>query len=67
MNNPLINKLPPNLASHYGMDITAELEDLLVQELSAAIDAQIINDLFNRQRIRKEKIETIKNRLKSSE
>lgn len=51
----------------YGLDITKQIEDLLVQELSASIDAEIIKDLFNRQNIRKAKIDIIKDKIISSE
>lgn len=51
----------------YGIDIEKELQDILVQELTASIDAQIIKELFNKQNIRKAKIEGIKEKVKSSE
>lgn len=55
------------IQSQYGLDIQKELEDLLVQELTATIDQQIINDLFKKQNIRKVRIEMIQEKLKSSE
>jgi len=56
------------LQSQYGLDIEKEIQDILVKELTASIDAQIIKDLFNKQNnIRKVKIEMIQENLKSSE
>jgi len=55
------------LQSQYGLDIEKELQDILVQELSSSIDAEIIKNLFNKQNIRKAKIEGIKDKIISSE
>lgn len=55
------------LQGQYGLDIEQQLQDLLVQELTASIDQQIIKDLFNRQNIRKAKIDIIKDKIISSE
>ena len=55
------------LQAQYGLDIEKELQDILVQELSASIDAEIIKNLFNKQNIRKVKIEGIKDKIISSE
>lgn len=55
------------LQGQYGLDIEQQLQDLLVQELTASIDQQIIKDLFNRQNIRKAKIDIVKDKIKSSE
>ena len=54
------------LQSQYGLDIEKEIQDILVQELTDSINAQIIKDLFNKQNIRKVKIEMIQENLKSS-
>jgi hypothetical protein len=55
------------LQSQYGLDIEKELQDILVQELSSSINAEIIKNLFNKQNIRKAKIEGIKDKIISSE
>lgn len=55
------------LQGQYGLDIEKEIQDLLVQELTASIDKSIIDQLFNKQNIRKAKIGIIQEKIKSSE
>lgn len=56
-----------NLISQYNLDVTKEIEDLLVQELTASINKSILDNLLNKQNIRKAKIDMIKEKLKFSE
>jgi hypothetical protein len=55
------------LQGQYGLDVEQAIQDLLVQELTASIDKSIIDQLFNKQNIRKAKIDIVKEKIKSSE
>jgi hypothetical protein len=44
--------IQPESLDSYGLDISKEIEDILVDELSKSINKQIINKLFN-QRIKR--------------
>lgn len=54
------------LVTQYGIDIEQEMSDILAKELTDIIDAQIIKDLFNKQNIRKVKIDIIKNKIENA-
>ena len=55
------------IQGQYGLDVEQAIQDLLVQELTASIDKSIIDQLFNKQNIRKAKIDTVKEKIRSSE